>query len=122
MKFDLEKEGLETVLLSWQVELMRWMWGVDGEVDSRAAHIYLRGSSTPMSRAASINFLNEMADGGFLVYREVTAKGGRKRIYRPSPEAQDKEAFGRALADRIIDKARTELAGDAQPRPRLHGL
>jgi hypothetical protein len=122
MKFDLGKEGLETVLLLWQVELMRWIWGVDGEVDSRAAYIRLRGSSTPMSRATAINFLNMMVEEGFLEYREATAKGGRKRIYRPSPEAQDKEAFGRALADRIIDKARTELAGDAQPRPRLHGL
>jgi len=117
MKFDLGKEGLETVLLPWQVELMRWIWSVDGEVDSRAAYIRLRGSSTPMSRATAINFLNMMADEGFLEYREATAKGGRKRLYRPSPEAQDEEAFRRALADRLVDKARMELAGDAQPRP-----
>jgi len=122
MKFDLGKKGLETVLLPWQVELMRWIWRVDGEVDSRVAYIRLRGSSTPMSRAAVINFLNVMVEEGFLECREATAKGGRKQIYRPSPEAQDEEAFGRALADRIIDKARTELAGDAQPCPRLHGL
>jgi hypothetical protein len=121
MKFDLEKEGLETVLLPWQVELMRWIWRADGEVDSRAAHIHLRGSSTPMSRAASINFLNMMTEEGFLEYREATAKGGRKRLYRPSPSAFDEEAFRRVLADRFIDKARTELAGDAQPCPRLHG-
>jgi hypothetical protein len=114
MKFDLEKEGLETVLLPWQVELMRWIWGVDGEVDSRAAHVYLLGSSSPMSRAAVINFLNMMAEEGFLGYREITTKGGRKRLYRPSPEAQDEEAFRRALADRIIDKARTKLARDAR--------
>ena len=119
IKFDIGKEGLETVLLSWQVELMRWIWGVDGDVDSRAAYIYLRGSSTPMSRAAAINFLNEMAYGGFLAYREVTTKGGRKRLYRPSPEAPDEETFGRALAGRIIDKARTELARAAQPCPDL---
>jgi len=122
MKFDMGKEGLETVLLPWQVELMRWIWRVDGEVDSRAAHIHLQGSSTPMSRAAVINFFNMMADEGFLKYREATAKGGRKRIYRPSPSALDEETFGRALADRFIDKARTELAEDAQPCPRLHGL
>jgi hypothetical protein len=114
MKFDLGKEGLETVLLPWQVELMRWIWGVDGEVDSRAAYIHLRGSSTPMSRAAVINFLNMMANEGFLEYREATAKGGRKRLYRPSPAASDEEAFRRVLADRFIDKARTELAGDAR--------
>ena len=119
MKFDLGKEGLETVLLPWQVELMRCIWRADGEVDSRAAYIHLRGSSKPMSRAAAINFLNMMAEEGFLEYREVTAKGGRKRLYRPSPEAPDEETFGRALAGRIIDKARTELARAAQPCPDL---
>jgi hypothetical protein len=62
-----------------------------------------------------------MADEGFLEYREATAKGGRKRLYRPSPEAPDEETFRRVLADRFIDKARTELAGDVQPRPHLHG-
>jgi hypothetical protein len=53
---------------------------------------------------------------GFIECREATAKGDGKRIYRPSPEAQDEEAFRRALADRLVDKARTELAGDSQPR------
>jgi hypothetical protein len=95
---------------------MRWIWRIDGEVDSRAAHIHLRGSSTPMSRAAAINFLNMMAEEGFLEYREATAKGGRKRLYRPSLSAPNEEAFRRVLAGRFIDKARTELAGDAQPR------
>jgi predicted transcriptional regulator len=68
-----------------------------------------------MSRAAVINFLNVMVEEGFLEYKETTAKGGRKRLYRPSPEAQDEETFRRVLTDRLVDKARTELAGDAQP-------
>jgi len=119
MKFDLEKEGLETVFLPWQVELMRWIWRADGEVDSRAAYVHLRGSSTPMSRAAAINFLNMMAEEGFLEYREATAKGGRKRLYRPSPEAPDEETFRRVLTDRLVDKARTELARAAQLCPDL---
>ena len=111
MKFDMEKEGLETVLRPWQAELMRWIWGV-GEVDSRMAHAHLQESETPMSRASSINFLNMMAGEGFLVYREVTTKGGWKRIYRPSPSAPDEEAFRMVLTDRLIDKIETELAGD----------
>ncbi len=67
-----------------------------------------------MNRASVINFLNMMVDEGFLKYREATAKGDGKRIYRPSPEAQDEETFRRVLADRIIEKTRTELAGDAR--------
>jgi hypothetical protein len=62
-----------------------------------------------MSRAAVINFFNMMAEKGFLAYREVTAKGGRKRLYRTSPEAPDEGSFRRVLADRIIDKARTKM-------------
>jgi hypothetical protein len=56
---------------------------------------------------------------GFIECREATAKGGRKRLYRPSPEAQDEETFRRVLTDRLVDKARTELARAAQPCPDL---
>jgi len=112
MRFDLEKEGLETVLRPWQVELMRWIWSVHREVDSRAAYIHIQGSETPMSRASSINFLNTMAEEGFLIYREVTTKGGWKRVYRPSSIALDEETFSRTIAERIIDKARRELLED----------
>lgn len=112
MRFDLDKEGLETVLLPWQVELMRWIWSANGEVDSRMAHDHLQKSETPMSRATAINFLNMMAEEGFLTYRETTTKGGWKRLYRPSPTAPDEEAFRRVLADRLIDKVRMELDGN----------
>jgi len=110
MKFDLDKEGLETVLLPWQVELMMWIWSLNGEVDSRMAHAHLQASETPMSRATAINFLNVMAEQGFLAYREVTTKGGWKRLYWPSEIAPDEGAFRRIMAERIVDKARKELA------------
>jgi len=109
MKFDLDKEGLETVLTPWQVELMRWIWKAKREVDSRMAYLHLQESSTPMSRATAINFLNRMAEEGFLTYREVTAKGGHKRLYLPSPEAPDEEEFRRVLTVRLIERARIEL-------------
>ena len=109
MKFDMDKEGLETVLLPWQVELMRWIWILNGEVDSRMSYAHLRGSETPMSRASSVNFLNTMAVEGFLIYREATTKGGWKRLYKPSKIASDEEVFSRTLAERIIDKARRDL-------------
>jgi len=114
MKFNLEKEGLETVLLSWQVELMRWIWRVDGEVDSRTAHAHLKASKTPMSRATTINFLNNMAKKGFLTYKETTTKGGWKRLYEPSEIAPDEEAFRKVLAERIFDKARKELIDEEE--------
>ena len=121
MKFDMGKTGLETVLLPWQVDLMRWIWGVDREVDSRAAYVYLQGSSMPMSRASVIHFLNMMAEEGFLGCRETTTRGGWKRLYMPGPDVSDEWAFRRVLAGRFIEKARTELARAAQlcPDPRV---
>ena len=112
MRFDLEKEGLETVLRPWQVTLMRWIWSVHREVDSRAAYTHIQGSETPMSRASAINFLNTMAEEGFLIYREVTTKGGWKRLYKPSKIASDEETFRRTITERIVDKARRELLED----------
>lgn len=113
MKFDLEKGGLETVLQPWQLKLMRWIWSANGEVDSRMAYAHLQASETPMSRATAINFLNMMAEEGFLTYRETTTKGGWKRLYRPSPTAPDEEGFKRSMAERILRKVRRELAGNA---------
>ena len=65
-----------------------------------------------MSRATTINFLNKMAEEGYLTHREATTKGGHKRIYRPSPTAPDEETFRKALYQRIIEKARNELRGN----------
>ena len=112
MIFKLDKKGLETVLLPWQAELMRLIWGAGGEIDSRTAHNRLRNTTTPVSRASTINFLDKMTEEGLLDYREATTKGGWKRIYRPSLIAPDEEGFRKALAARIDDRARTELLGE----------
>jgi predicted transcriptional regulator len=111
MKFDLTKKGLDTVLTPYQKEIMRWIWET-GESDSRAAHDHLRTTPHPMSRATTINFLNKMADEGYLTHTETTAKGGRKRIYRPSPTAPHEETFRKALSKRILEKVRNELEGN----------
>jgi len=92
---------------------MRLIWGAGGEIDSRTAHTRLRGSATQVSRASTINFLKKMAEEGFLEHREVTSKGGRKRLYRPSRVTPDEEVFRRVLAGRIFDRVRMELLGDA---------
>jgi len=109
MKFDLEKEGLETVLQPWQAEVMRALWEAEDEIDSRTAYNCLRESGTPMSRASVISFLNRMVGEGFLEYREATGKGGHKRLYRSSEKAQDEEEFRRAIAERIMRKVLEEM-------------
>jgi hypothetical protein len=96
---------------------MRLIWDAGGEVDSRTAHNRLRNSTTPVSRASAINFLKKMAEEGLLEHREVTSKGGRKRLYGPSRVAPDEGGFRRILAGRIVDRVRTELLGDAVEEP-----
>ena len=118
MKFDLEKEGLETVLQPWQANLMRYIWTANHEVDSRATYNHLQASETPMSRATIINFLNRMAQEGYLTYREAMGKGGHKRLYRSSPSASDEEGFRRNIAERIIRKVREEIASNTPGRGR----
>jgi len=110
MKFDLDKEGLETVLQPWQAEVMRALWEAEDEVGSREAHRHLKKAKTPMSRASVISFLNRMVEEGFLEYREATGKGGHKRLYRPSEKAQDEESFRRTMAERIMRKVLEEMA------------
>jgi hypothetical protein len=96
---------------------MKLIWSNGGEIDSRTAHSRLRNTTTPVSRASTINFLDRMVGEGFLDYREATAKGGWKRIYRPSRVAPDEGGFRRALAARIDDRVRTELLGDTIDGP-----
>ena len=115
MKFDLTKKGLETILTPYQTEIMRHIWK-KGETDSRTTHNHLQTTPHPMSRATTINFLNKMADEGYLTHTETTTKGGHKRIYRPSPATPDEESFKRALSQRILEKVRSELKGDTTGR------
>ena len=103
MRFDLEKTGLEAVLLPWQAEVMRYVWEV-GETDSRRAHEYLQGTEHGMSRAAVIFFLKEMVEEGFLSYDEMTGKGGYKGIWSPHPSALNEDAFRHMVAERILAK------------------
>jgi len=96
---------------------MRLIWDAGGEIDSRTAHTRLKGSATQVSWASAINFNEDVAEEGLLERREVTSKGGRKRLYRPSRVAPDEEGFKRVLADRIFDRVRTELLGDSVEEP-----
>lgn len=89
---------------------MKFIWTINQEVDSKTAYNHLRETETPMSRASVINFLNKMANKGFLQYSETTTKGGYKGLYRPSVVVPDEKSFKRVLAKRIIYMAQKELS------------
>jgi len=111
VKFDLDKEGLETVLLPWQLEVIRFVWST-GEVNSRSAWSHLEGTEYAMSRASVINFLNEMVDEGFIVYEEATGKGGYHRIYSPAPGVNGEEVFKEKVIEKILVKIKSEFSNE----------
>ena len=70
-----------------------------------------------MSWASAISFNEDVAEEGLLERREVTSKGGWKRLYGSSRVASDECGFRRVLVSRIFDRVRTELLGDAVEEP-----
>ncbi len=110
MKLDLDKEGLEALFSPWQMEVMRFLWGAGEEIDSRTAYEYLRKSGAPMSRASIIMFLNTMAEEGFIEYRDISSKGGWKRLYRPSQATPEEGSFRKRIIDMILEKVVNELS------------
>ena len=100
LKFDLSQKGLLCVLKPYQVEIMRYLWNMqfwDPQIpmDSRTVHEQLLSVKVEgaRSRAAVINFLNDMVDEGFLDYENRTTKGGIKRVYRLNDTSRTEELF-----------------------------
>ena len=100
MKFDLDKTGIETVLLPWQAELMRFVWR-RRETDSRTAYENLQDTDYAVSRASVINFLNRMEEAGVLNNEPRTGKGGYHGFYTPR---FDEGGFRLLVAKKIISK------------------
>ena len=95
LKFDLAQEGLRCILKPYQVEIMEHFWRTQIPLDSRAVHLHLLVAEVEgaRSRAAVINFMNDMVEEGFLDYENRTTKGGIKRVYRLNGKSRTDEVF-----------------------------
>ncbi len=67
-----------------------------------------------MSRASIIMFLNTMAEEGFVEYRDVSSKGGWKRLYRPSQAAPEEGSFRKRIIDMILEKVVNGLSVETE--------
>jgi len=105
--FDLDAVGLGRVLRPWQAEAMRLLWK-GYEYVSREVWEHLQGTEHAMSRAAVINFLNDMCEEGFLGYVEKTGKGGYHRVYRAKHDSEG--AFRYEVAKRVREAVEKFLA------------
>jgi predicted transcriptional regulator len=105
MKFDMEQEGLLTLLRPYQAVLMEHIWNLNKnervDIISREAYQFLSGKPEKKSRASVINFLNDMVEEGILGYEEKTGKGGYHRIYYP---LMDRAGFQKYITEKINSK------------------
>ncbi len=100
---DTGNSGLAMVLKDYQEEALRLIWSKKGEVFSSrqvwmGVNKRLDGRRS-ISRASVINFLNAMVDDGVLDYKEITGKGGYRRIYSAR---FDEKAYKKYIAETVL--------------------
>lgn len=110
---NLDKEGIHKFLKPYQVEVMRYIWNrarVRSEgIISVEVYEYLQNLSNKKlhrSRASVIFFLDDMAEYGFLLKEWHTGKGGKRGVWRPSPDVPCEEAYMLKMAMRMIKVAK----------------
>jgi hypothetical protein len=103
--FDTREDGFRTVIKDYQEMALRFLWG-SGERSFSSREVWLHvnkefGGSKFISRASIINFLNAMVNEGALSYKDLTGKGGHRRIYSPP---LDEEGFKRYVVKNVVAK------------------
>ena len=107
LTIDTANDGLAMVLKDYQEVALHYLWRIDGKgASSRDAWMQvnddLAGKRT-ISRASIINFLNSMVDEGVLNYKEITGKGGHRRIYSAKyNEAEFKEYVAKVVLKNLL--------------------
>jgi predicted transcriptional regulator len=107
LTIDTANDGLAMVLKDYQEVALYYLWRIDGKgASSRDVWMQvnddLAGKRT-ISRASIINFLNSMVDEGVLNYKEITGKGGHRRIYSAKyNEAEFKEYVAKVVLKNLL--------------------
>jgi len=103
--FDTSEDGFRTVIKDYQEMALRFVWSSsERRVSSRDVWLHVNkefGGSRFISRAAIINFLNNMVDEGILPYVAETGRGGYHRVYSPG---LGEEGFKRHVAKNVMAK------------------
>ena len=84
--FDPSQPRLRKILREWEEIALRYVWSV-GEKGAHSRPIWRHANAQlkpeSISRASIIILMNRLVDQGVLGYRDVTGRGGHKRIYYP---------------------------------------
>jgi hypothetical protein len=100
MQLNLKASGLEALFdKTYQRLLVAKLLGDERlEFTSREAWSWINTQiDDSISRASVINFMNSMVDEGIFGYREITGKGGHRRVYTSAIPYE--ELWRRALVD-----------------------
>ena len=87
--FNTTKTDLETIMMPWKAESLRFMWSKGGDVVTTKdlwEHIYPLYN---ISRTSINQFLKSMADAGVLENRPQTGKGGIHGRFSPKLDEED---------------------------------
>ncbi len=102
--FDTKKTDLESIMLPWKAESLRYVWSKGGEVVTTRdlwEHIY---PLHKISRASLRKFLKSMAYSGVLKNIPQTGKGGIHGRYSTKLDEEEfKGEVTRMMLNRLLD-------------------
>ena len=111
MKFDLEKEGLESIFKPYQIRvwkhLVKYHSAISRETYENEIEWAKKQSEKPMSRASIIFFMNDMVEAGLLTYSLRTGKGGHHRVYHTKFNSLDE--LKSEMTKRVVAHVNKEL-------------
>ena len=99
LKLDLEKTGLNMFFKPYQKKALEILWNHPEGMSTRQVWETTKAEiPTSISRASIINFLASAADYDMLEFREISGKGGYRRIYSPK---YDRDGLSSFLTDTV---------------------
>ena len=102
---DLTKTGLYMFFKPYQVTALNVLWDSHDPLSSRQVWEYVNEkTSSSISRASIINFLNASVENGLLNYIETTGKGGYRRLYSSKLSRTETSVF---LSEKVEKRLQT---------------
>jgi Fe2+ or Zn2+ uptake regulation protein len=105
LEMDLSETGLEMFFKPYMVKSLDILWRNNKHLSSREIWEMVNEElEETISRASVINFLNAAVDLGLLDFKEITGKGGYRRIYKPRLSKPDTSEY---LSNNVKDHLKT---------------
>jgi predicted transcriptional regulator len=105
LNLDLSETGLGMFFKPYQVASLDLLWNSEETLSSRQVWEKVNEQiSGTISRASIINFLNASVENELLDYKEITGKGGYRRLYTSKMTKTETSKF---LSEVVLDCLQT---------------